>query len=49
MNNRNQTIWIILIVLSVISIVTAGVKIIPINNKWNRAKERAENVQYGTD
>jgi len=49
MNNRNQTIWVILIVLSIISIITASVKIIPINNKWNRAKERAENIQYGTD
>ncbi len=49
MNNRNKTIWTILVLLSVISIGAAGIKLYPINNKWDAANKRADNLQFGAD
>lgn len=49
MNNRNRTIWVILILLSVISIGAAGIKLYPMNEKWVAARDRADNLQFGTD
>lgn len=49
MNNRNKTIWVILVTLSVVSIGAAGFKLYPMNQKWEIAKKRAENIQFGTD
>ena len=49
MNNRNKTIWVILVVLSVVSITAAGYKLYPMNKKWGAAKNRAENLQFGAD
>ncbi len=49
MNNRNKTIWVILVLLSVISISAAGIKLYPMNEKWESAKIRAEKLQFGTD
>ncbi|MBD73058.1 MAG: hypothetical protein CMG42_02490, partial [Candidatus Marinimicrobia bacterium] len=49
MNNRNKTIWVILVVLSVVSITVAGYKLYPMNKKWGAAKNRAENLQFGAD
>mgnify|MGYP006865006033 CR=1 FL=1 len=49
MNNRNKTIWVILVVLSIVSIAVAGFTIYPKNEKYDRAKYRAENLQFGTD
>ena len=48
-NNRNKTIWVILVVLSVVSITVAGYKLYPMNKKWGAAKNRAENLQFGAD
>lgn len=49
MNNRNKTVWVILIIMSVISIGTAGIKLYPLNSKWESAKKRADNLQFGAD
>jgi hypothetical protein len=49
MNNRNKTVWVILIIMSVISIGTAGIKLYPLNFKWESAKKRADNLQFGAD
>ena len=49
MNNRQQTIWVILSLLTFLSAVLAGVKLYPVAEKWQKAVERAENVSIGTD
>ena len=49
MNNRNKTIWVILVILSVISIGTSSIKLYPLNEKWEAAKKRADNLQFGAD
>jgi hypothetical protein len=49
MNNRNKTIWVILITMSVLSIGSAGIKLYPLNSKWESAKDRADNLQFGAD
>ena len=49
MNNRQQTIWVILSLLTFLSIVLAGIKLFPVADKWQKAVERAENISIGTD
>ena len=49
MNNRQQTIWVIISVLTFLSVVLAGVKLYPVVNTWQGAVERAENIKIGTD
>ena len=49
MNNRHQTIWVIISLLAFLSVVIAGVKLYPVVNTWQGAVERAENIKIGTD
>ena len=49
MNNRQQTIWVIISLLTFLSVVLAGVKLYPVVNTWQGAVERAENIKIGTD
>tara|TARA_B110000438_G_scaffold245209_1_gene246076 strand:- start:1025 stop:1561 length:537 start_codon:yes stop_codon:yes gene_type:complete len=49
MNSRQNTIWVLLILFSLASIVAAGMKLLPANKAWAKAKDRAKNVQFGTD
>ena len=49
MNNRHQTIWVIISLLTFLSVVIAGVKLYPVVNTWQGAVERAENIKIGTD
>ena len=49
MNTRHRTIWVLLIIFALVSIIAAGIKLVPTNKKWQRAKDRAANVQFGTD
>ena len=49
MNNRHQTIWVIISLLTFLSVVMAGVKLYPVVNTWQGAVERAENIKIGTD
>ncbi len=49
MNNRNKTIWVILVVLSIVSIAVAGFTVFPKSEKYDRAKLRAETLQLGAD
>ena len=49
MNTRHRTIWVLLIIFALVSIIAAGIKLVPTNKKWQRAKARAANVQFGTD
>ncbi len=48
-NSREKTIWVILVLISIVSIAAAGFKLFPINNHWKQARTRAENVQFGAD
>ena len=49
MNNRHQTIWVIISLLTFLSVVIAGVKLYPVVNTWQGAVERAETIKIGTD
>ena len=49
MNSRQNTIWVLLILFSLVSIIAASIKLMPTNEEWSKAKERAKNVQFGTD
>ena len=49
MNSRQNTIWVLLILFSLVSIIAASIKILPANKEWSKAKDRAINVQFGTD
>ena len=49
MNARHRTIWVLLIFIALVSIIFAGVKLVPANKKWQKAKDRAANVRFGTD
>ena len=49
MNNRQQTIWVIISLLTFLSVVLAGVKLYPVVNTWQGAVERAESIKIGTD
>ena len=49
MNNRQQTIWVIISLLTFLSVVLAGVKLYPVVNTWQGAVERDETIKIGTD
>ena len=49
MNSRQNTIWVLLILFSLVSIIAASIKILPVNKEWSKAKDRSKNVQFGTD
>lgn len=49
MNKRQKTIWVIILLLTFLSVVLAGVKLYPVADKWHEAVERAENLRIGTD
>ena len=46
MNSRQNTIWVLLILFSLVSIIAASIKLMPTNKEWSKAKERAKNVQF---
>ena len=49
MNDRSKTVWVILSVLTLLSVLFAGYKIYPIHQKWQGAVERSKNTKIGTD
>ena len=49
MNSRQNTIWVLLILFSLVSIIAAGIKLLPANKEWSKAKDRAKNIRFGTD
>ena len=49
MNKRQKTIWVIILLLTFLSVILAGVKLYPVADKWQKAVERAENLRIGTD
>lgn len=49
MSDRGKTIWNLIVGISLISIVAAGLKLFPMNKKYDRIKDRSRNLQFGTD
>jgi len=49
MSDRGRTIWNLIVGISLISIVAAGLKLFPMNKKYDRIKDRSRNLQFGTD
>ena len=49
MNDRSNTVWVIVIILSLISGLFASLKLYPVRMKWQNAVMRAQNTNIGTD
>ena len=49
MNDRSNTVWVILIILALISCLFASLKLYPMREKWQNAVVRAQNTNIGTD
>ncbi len=49
MNKRNQTIWTLLIVLSILFLVLNGFRLYPIQKKYHQIKARSQQTHFGTD
>jgi hypothetical protein len=49
MNDRSNTVWVIVTIITLLSIIFASVKLYPIQKKWQSAVKRAQNTKIGTD
>ena len=49
MSERSVTIWNLVVGFSIVSIIAMSFKLFPMNKKFNRLKERSEDLQFGTD
>ena len=49
MSDRSNTIWNLLIGLTIVSLLATGFKLFPMNKLYNRLKARSLNIQFGTD
>ena len=49
MSDRSVTIWNLVVAFTVVSIVDTSFKLFPMNKKYSRLKEAAEDIQFGTD
>ena len=49
MNDRSNTVWVIVIVLALLSVLFASLKLHPVRKKWQNAVMRAQNTNIGTD
>ena len=49
MNDRSNTVWVIVIVLALLSVLFASLKLQPVRKKWQNAVIRAQNTNIGTD
>ena len=49
MSDRSVTIWNLVVAFTVVSLVATSFKLFPMNKKYNRLKEAAEDIQFGTD
>lgn len=47
--DRQRTIWMLVVVLSVLMILSTIIKSVPMYNQWNRFQRRSAETQYGTD
>ena len=49
MGDREKTLWFIITMISICSILVAGMKLYPITKEWENAVERSQNTQIGAD
>ena len=49
MSDRSITIWKLLVGFTILSLVATSFKLFPMNNKYNRLKAAAADLQFGTD
>jgi hypothetical protein len=49
MSDRSVTIWNLVVAFTVVSLVATSFKLFPMNKKYSRLKEAAEDIQFGTD
>ena len=49
MSERSVTIWNLLVGITIVSLIATSFKLFPMNKKYNRLKERSNNLQFGTD
>ncbi len=49
MSDRSITIWNLLVGFTILSLVATSFKLFPMNSKYVRLKEAAEDLQFGTD
>ncbi len=49
MNDRSNTVWVIVVVLALLSVLFASLKLYPVREKWQNAVIRAQNTKIGTD
>ena len=49
MSDRSVTIWNLVVAFTILSLIATSFKLFPMNKKYNRLKEAAEDIQFGTD
>ncbi len=49
MSERSKTIWNLMVGFTIVSIIAMSFTLFPMHNKYNRLKDRAANLQFGTD
>tara|TARA_S200000501_G_scaffold379024_1_gene446629 strand:- start:14289 stop:15617 length:1329 start_codon:yes stop_codon:yes gene_type:complete len=49
MSDRSKTIWNLILVISLFSIIASGFQLFPLNNKYKKIYNRSKNLQFGTD
>ena len=49
MSDRSVTIWNLVVAFTILSLVATSFTLFPMNKKYNRLKQAAEDLQFGTD
>ncbi|MBI88459.1 MAG: hypothetical protein CMG60_00090 [Candidatus Marinimicrobia bacterium] len=49
MSDRSITIWNLLVGFTIVSLIATSFKLLPMNKKYNRLKQAAADLQFGTD
>ena len=49
MSDRSMTIWNLLVAFTIVSLIATSFKLYPMNKKYNRLREAAKDLQFGTD
>ncbi|MDP6684427.1 MAG: hypothetical protein QGH24_00590 [Candidatus Marinimicrobia bacterium] len=49
MNDRSNTVWVLVTILALLSVLFASFKLFPVREKWQNAVVRAQNIKIGTD
>ena len=49
MSDRSITIWNLLVGFTIVSLIATSFKLFPMNNKYNRLKAAAADLEFGTD